>query len=93
MLALLSWLPDDSAVAASAAGGRQHRGWGQDRWLLKHIFDATQTNGVIAMKVAAGKKANRIKDPEPWPDPDKQLRIATRLTPKANVARMRSHFG
>jgi len=48
---------------------------------------------VIAMKIAAGKKANRIKMPDPWPDPDRQLRIANQLQPKAHVARLRSHFG
>lgn len=93
VLALMSWLPDDCATAASMAGGRHYRGWGQDRWILKTILDATNVNGVIAIKVAAGKKAKKVKTPDPWPDPERQLRLSNQLTPKANVAKLRSHFG
>lgn len=93
LLALIEWLPDDSATSASVAGGKHFRGWGQDRWLLKSILDSNQINGVIAMKIAAGKKAGKVKLPEPWPSPEQQLRLTNQLTPKAPVARLRSHFG
>ena len=45
------------------------------------------------MKIAAQKKANSVKLPEPWPDPERQLRLSNQLTPKSHVAKLRSHFG
>ena len=35
LAALLSWLPDDSALAASIAGGPHLRGWDGSRHLLR----------------------------------------------------------
>lgn len=86
VLALLSWLPDDSAVAASLAGGRHHLGWGQDRWMRKSTFDAIQTSTVVNMKIAAGKKHRGVKPVPPWPGPDEQLRTTQRQRPTRSVA-------
>lgn len=40
---LIEWLPDDSALAASVAGGPHMRGWTATRFLLRAITHATQT--------------------------------------------------
>jgi hypothetical protein len=85
VLALLSWLPDDSACAASMAGGKHHRGWGQDRWMRKSTFDAVQTNTIVNMKLAAGKKHRSVKAPQPWPGPDEQQNIVEKARPKTRV--------
>ena len=37
LAALLSWLPDDSALAASIAGGPHLRGWDSGRHLLRML--------------------------------------------------------
>lgn len=56
--------------------------------MRKSTFDAVQTNTVVAMKIAAGKKAGRVKTATPWPTPDQQLKETERRRPKVTVARM-----
>lgn len=93
LLACLSWLPDDSACSASVSGGPHYRGWGQDRWLAKYLFDAVQNNTIANMKIAAGKKSGRVKPAIPWPGPDEQQQEKIRHTPKTRVAALPSFFG
>lgn len=90
---LLAWLPDDSACAASVAGGRHYRGWGQDRWLAKYLFDAVQTNTVVNVKIAAGKKGRSVKPPKPYPGPDEQHKVIENRRPKVSVAALPSFLG
>lgn len=66
VLALVAELPDDSALAASVAGDRAHRGWTFDRHLLAGIFDAVQVNTYATARVAGAKGA---KPPKPVPRP------------------------
>lgn len=40
---LIEWLPDDSALAASVAGGSHLRGWTVDRYLLRALVHAAQS--------------------------------------------------
>jgi hypothetical protein len=93
VIALLYWLPDDSACAASVAGGRHYRGWGQDRWLAKYLFDAIQTNTVVTVKVQAGKKGRSVKPPKPYPGPDEQHKVTESKRPKTSVAALPSLLG
>ncbi len=86
LLTYLNWLPDNSACAASLSGGKQHRGWGQDRWLAAKTFDAIQNDSIVALKIAAGKKAGRIKQATMWPGPDEQAAQTERLRPKVSVS-------
>lgn len=93
VLALFAWLPDDSACAASVAGGRQYRGWGQDRWLAKYLFDAIQTNTVVNIKLQAGKKGKSVKPPKPYPGPEEQNKVIESKRPKVSVAQLPSFLG
>jgi hypothetical protein len=93
VLALLAWLPDDSACAASVAGGRHYRGWGQDRWLRKYLFDAMQNNTVVNAKIAAGKKGRAVKAPKPYPGPEAQQRKVEASRPKITVANLPRMIG
>jgi hypothetical protein len=69
VLTLVRGLPDGSHLAAAVRGGVEHRGWTLDRHLLASMFDAVQANTVVNARIAAGKKASSIKDPQPWPRP------------------------
>jgi hypothetical protein len=93
LISLLAWLPDDSACAASVAGGRHYRGWGQDRWLRKYLFDAMQNNTVVNAKIAAGKKAGRVKPPKPYPGPEQQQKKIEASRPKVTVAALPNLLG
>lgn len=62
--------------------------------MWKSQFDAIQNLTVVEMKIAAGKKAGRVKNPTPWPTPDEQLREAERRRPKVSVASLpKLHVG
>lgn len=39
---LIEWLPDDSALAASVAGGPHMRGWTADRYMFRSMVHAVQ---------------------------------------------------
>lgn len=71
LLTLITELPDTSAFAASLQGGRQYRGWGNDRYLSAATFDAIQ---VLAFITARANGAKKAKEPEPWPRPNKAVK-------------------
>lgn len=56
--------------------------------MRKSTFDAVQTLTVVEMKIAAGKKAGRVKNATPWPTPDQQLHEAERRRPKTSVSNL-----
>lgn len=41
---LIKRLPDTSMTAALASGGRDHFGWGADRYMLADLYDAVNQN-------------------------------------------------
>lgn len=59
VLALIEGLPDNLAFAAAMRGGRQFRGWGQDRNMLADLWDLTAAVGM------AGSKKKPPKFPRP----------------------------
>lgn len=72
ILALIEWLPTDSAYSAALAGGRHHRGWDVNVWQNKAVIDLLQSLIVLTYKANAGKKAKNI-NPETYPTPDELL--------------------
>lgn len=66
VLTLVEELPDNSAFAASVAGGRAYRGWGWERHVMAALFDAIQVNTVVTARVAGAKN---VKPPSPMPRP------------------------
>jgi hypothetical protein len=81
LLALIMWLPEDSAFVASLRGGRRWLGWSPDRALLADIYDALNLN-----TVATGNWKRQPKIP-PWPRPNTPKRKPT------TIAAIRRHFG
>ena len=77
LLARLSCLPDDSALAASLQG--VPRGWGTDRHLLASTVDAVLGNTYVTARVAGVK---RVRKPKPIPRPK------TKARPKRRVVRV-----
>lgn len=68
VLALIQWLPDDSALRASHAGGTEYIGWSTRTWQLKHLYDAMQNQTVLMYRLQMGKKAKKVK-PDKFPTP------------------------
>lgn len=65
LLALIEELPQGSAYVADLQGGRVHRDWTTDRYLLAALFDAVQINTVAVVRAGGGK----AKAPKPVPRP------------------------
>lgn len=71
ILALIVWLPNDSAFYASRMGGPQYVGWDPDRYALAAQVDALRAGNYIALMVNRDpKKGTKPKPPEPFPTPD-----------------------
>lgn len=64
VVSLIVWLPDDSALAAAAQGGREHLGWGTDRYMR-----AAQWNLTAAAAMAGSKR-----QPPTFPTPGKKAK-------------------
>lgn len=71
---LLPGLPDDGMVAAvqqarahgySDKEAQRFYGWGTERWLLKHLYDAINMNTLASGNWAKGKQPKF----EPFPSP------------------------
>lgn len=66
VIALVQRLPDTSLTTALAAGGREHFGWGVDRYLAADTYDALNQN-TRASGNWGKKGAPKIA---PWPRPN-----------------------
>lgn len=86
VLALVKWFSDESATAASMAGGPHHRGWGMDRYMLRALHDTAQWQTTVLLKANSGKKSRRVPTPKPWPGPDELRAKAEQKRPKMTVA-------
>ena len=74
LMALITWLPDDSPLAASLRGGRDHLGWTWDRILSLFILEQLQMNGFNFIKANTGKaSAKTLKAPDPIPFPGRVM--------------------
>lgn len=70
IVALIQWLPDNSALAASVRGGREYLGWTWDRIVSTLILEAATAHHVDFIRVNTKKEDRaKIKSPEPvkWP--------------------------
>ncbi|MEV7925306.1 hypothetical protein [Kitasatospora sp. NPDC088779] len=64
--ALAEHLPEESALAASLAGGPEHRGWTLQTHLLAHLLNAVRFADANNVRVNGGKLK---RDPEPVKTP------------------------
>lgn len=64
VLCLAQGLPDTSLTVALASGGRDHYGWGVDRYIAADIFDAVNAN----TRATGNWKGKPPKFPA-WPRP------------------------
>lgn len=58
-------LPDTSLTAALASGGRDHFGWGVDRHMSAHLYDAINQNTRATGNWAKGKAPKIPEFPRP----------------------------
>lgn len=65
VLRLIQGLPDTSLTVALASGGREHYGWGVDRYLAADLFDALNTN----TKATGNWKNGKPPKFPTWPRP------------------------
>ena len=65
VLSLVMRLPDTSMTAALMSGGREHLGWGMDRYLAAATYDAINAN---TRATGNWEKGKAPKIPE-WPRP------------------------
>lgn len=82
MLALLEWIPDDGAMAASLRGGRHWLGWTRRAELAAATWDL---HAAVA-HAKAGKKAKGKKAPT-YPRPKATVRPVKRARGLADFAR------
>jgi hypothetical protein len=83
---LVQRLPDTSMTHALANGGRDHFGWGIDRYLLADLFDALNQNTRATGNWGKGKAP---KFPQ-WPRP-KSRKVRDEDKPKT-VAELYARF-
>lgn len=69
ILALILWLPTDSAFYASRQGGPQYMGWDPDRYAAVAAVNALLANNHIHALVNRDPKKPKPKAPEPFPTP------------------------
>ncbi len=84
LLALAEELPDESAFAAAARGGAQHRGWTVTAHLLAAVIDAVHE---AAWVTAQANSKKRLRRPRPFPRPATERRRPT------TVASLAERFG
>lgn len=65
-MAYVQRLPDTSLTAALMRGGREHFGWGVDRYMQADVFDAININ----TKVTGHWKKGKAPDFPAWPRPE-----------------------
>jgi hypothetical protein len=71
VLAFVRNLPIESAFIAEVRGGRQFRGWDEDRYQSAALINALRVhNYYFALANCDPKKRRNIKPPDMWPLPD-----------------------
>lgn len=75
IVALITWLPEESAFVASMRGGRRFLGWSWDRLMSTLLLEQTQMNGFNFIKANTDpKKGRALKGPEPIDFPGRPAR-------------------
>lgn len=70
-LALIRWLPPESATYAVLRGGPEFYGWGPDRYMSAALIDAVKENTYAFVSANSKRKP---KPPEPVERPDMKVR-------------------
>jgi len=63
-------LPDTSLTVALMSGGREHFGWGMDRYMQANIYDALSTNTRMTGNFVPGKAPKFPLYPRPKSKPE-----------------------
>ncbi|AHJ86392.1 tail assembly chaperone [Mycobacterium phage 40AC] len=72
VLALIVWLPTDSAFAASCRGGPQFRGWDADRYAMVSAVNELRAGNHLTLLINRDRSKPKPKAPEPFPTPDEE---------------------
>lgn len=86
LLALAERLPDTSMTTALMRGGRDHFGWGQDRYMLADIYDALNLN-----TTATGQWKKKPPEIKPYPRP-KVKASSDRRPKKVSIKELHAQF-
>lgn len=70
VLALILWLPSDSAFFASRRGGHQYQGWDESRYALAALVNEQRATNHIMLMANRDPSKPKPKAPEPFPIPD-----------------------
>jgi hypothetical protein len=77
ILAHIKHLPVESAFIAEVRGGRQFRGWGEDRYMQAALLNAVRAANYLFILANTDPKKKKPEAPEPWPLPDGKFKAKT----------------
>ena len=80
VLMLVRRLPDTSLTSALATGGREHFGWGQERYLMAATYDAINAN-----TRATGQWKRKPPTIPEWPRPSVEKRESKKPVSVADI--------
>ncbi|SHS97920.1 Uncharacterised protein [Mycobacteroides abscessus subsp. abscessus] len=81
LLALITYLPVESAFQAEKRGGQQFRGWNPQMYAIVAAVNALRSLQHMYVLTHLGKKASKPKPPEPFPIPQKKKEEQTSYRP------------
>jgi hypothetical protein len=89
VIKLIERLPDTSLTAALASGGREHIGWGLDRYMLAALYDALNANTRATGNWGKGK----VPKFQEWPRPNAKSKSKGKgKDPTKKVRDLYAHF-
>lgn len=81
VLALIAYLPPESAFEAEKRGGQQFRGWNAQMYAIVAAVNALRSLQHMYVLTHLNKKASKPKPPEPFPIPQKKKEEQTSFKP------------
>lgn len=81
LLALITYLPVESAFEAEKRGGQQFRGWNAQAYAIVAAVNALRSLQHMYVLTHLSKKASKPKSPEPFPIPQKKKEEQTSFRP------------
>lgn len=77
----IKYLPMESAFVAALRGGRQFRGWDEDRYQTAALINSIRALGHNFVLANSDPKKRKPQPPDPWPLPDDTTKTKPRDKP------------